>query len=154
MDLKFTFGGASPDHHDHGDAPSGIPLPFSTTPAISTSSVLELRVRRSAETPGALLGEVVTGDGVVYTSAEVTARGADPAGLAAAARSAMSRAIAGLEGPLAESVESVALDLGGGEVEALAALGIVAPVSDLFMVDAALQRRVGVSEGTPIRIGA
>lgn len=151
MDLKFTFGGgAAPDHHDHGDAPSGVPLPFSTQPGLSTSSVLEVRVRRA---DAQLIGEVVTGDGVNYTTAEVTIRGEDPASLATSTRSAISRAVADLEGPLAQSIETIAIDLGGGETAVLAELGIEAPVSDLLLTNAALQRRTGVSEGTAIRVG-
>lgn len=153
MDLKFTFGGASPDHghaaYDRGDAPSGIPLPFSTTPLTSSSSVLELRVRRAS---AALVAEAVSGDGVVYCDAEVPVASEDPAALARAARSALSRAVAGLEGPLAESVSAVVLDLGDAGAGVLSELGIAA--ADPATVDAALQRRIGVSAGTAIRLSA
>ena len=157
MDLKFTFGGASPDHghagHDHGDAPSGIPLPFSTTPITSSSSVLDVRVRRAGD---ALLAEAVSGDGVVYCSAEVPTADEDPAALARAARSALSRAVAALEGPLAESVSAVVLDLGAAGVPVLRELGIAADAAQdsAAAVDAALQRRIGITAGTPIRLGA
>ncbi|WP_053385318.1 hypothetical protein [Leucobacter celer] len=155
MDLKFTFGGASPDHghegHDHGGAPSGIPLPFSTTPITSSSSVLDVRVRRSG---GALLAEAVTGDGVVYCSAEVPAGDEDPAVLARTTRSALSRAVAGLEGPLAESISAVVLDLEDDGAAVLREFGIAETGSGSGLVDAALQRRIGVAAGTPIRLGA
>lgn len=168
MDLKFTFGGASPDHHDHGDAPSGIPLPFSAVPSGSSSSVLEVRVRL---VPGALVAEAVTGDGVVYASGEAplagsvpgphpatptTAQAVEGSGLGRAVRSALSRAVAGLEGPLAESVSAVVLDLGGAEVTALQELGVdVDPAAEpVATVNEALQRRIGVSAGTPVRFGA
>ncbi|MFA5606180.1 MAG: hypothetical protein WDA07_03170 [Leucobacter sp.] len=168
MDLKFTFGGASPDHHDHGDAPSGIPLPFSTVPSGSSSSVLEARVRL---VPGALVAEAVTGDGVVYASGEAPLAGSAPgplsatpaatqpvvgSGLGRAVRSALSRAVAGLEGPLAESVSAIVLDLGGAEVTALQELGVDVDLSGdpVASVDETLQRRIGVSAGTPVRFGA
>ncbi|WP_010157479.1 hypothetical protein, partial [Leucobacter chromiiresistens] len=76
MDLKFSFGGASPDHHhDDGGAPSGIPLPFTTKTPGSTSSELEATVRREG---AQLVGEVVTGDGVTYARAEVPLRDEQP----------------------------------------------------------------------------
>ncbi|WP_449281908.1 hypothetical protein [Leucobacter sp.] len=154
MDLKFTFGGASPDHghaaHDRGDAPSGIPLPFSTTPIASSSGVLEVRVRRAGE---ALVAEAVSGDGVVYCSAEVRAGEGDASALARATRSALSRSVAALEGPLAESVSAVVLDLGDDGPVALRELGIAidAAQDPSAVVDEALQRRIGVAAGTPIR---
>lgn len=157
MDLKFTFGGASPDQghaaHDHGDAPSGIPLPFSTTPITSSSGVLDVRVRRAG---AALVAEAVSGDGVVYCGAEVPAGDEDPAALARATRSALSRAVAGLEGPLSESVSAVVLDLGGAEDAVLRELGIAfdAAQDPAAVVDDTLQRRIGVAAGTPIRLGA
>ena len=147
MDLKFTFGGASPDHHDHGDAPSGIPLPFSTAPA-STSSVLELSARLGR---GSVIGEVITGDGVTYARAEVETQDLAPTGLARATRSALSRAVAELEGPLAESVTAVVLDLGGAESAVASELGLSAAEPT---VGEALQRRIGVGAGVPVRIGA
>ncbi|MBL3687593.1 hypothetical protein D3248_11600 [Leucobacter zeae] len=151
MDLKFSFGGASPDHHDHGGAPSGIPLPFSTAPA-TRSSVLEVVVRRSGDAPGAVVAEAISGDGVTYARAEVAApETRDPQALARSVRSALSRAVAELEGPLAESVTAIALDLDDSSADVLAALGIdpAAPA-----VDDALQRRIGVSAGTAIRLAA
>ncbi len=150
MDLKFSFGGASPDHHhDDGGAPSGIPLPFTTVTPGSTSADLEAAVRRD----GALVvGEVVTGDGVTYARAEVPLHGEqqDPAVLGKAARSALARAVATLEGPLAESVRTVVFSLGADSRSAVQWLGI----ADLAApaVDEALQRRIGIAAGTPIRI--
>jgi len=153
MDLKFTFGGASSDDNGRDDAPSGIPLPFSTTPGVSTSSVLELHARLA---DGALSCAATSPDGVEYASASVTVSAQDPASLARALRSGVSRAVAGLEGPLAEAITAIVLDLGGSEVEVLGELGIstipfeehvAAVVSDDF------QRRTGVASGTPIRTG-
>ncbi|PRI09991.1 hypothetical protein [Leucobacter massiliensis] len=150
MDLKFTFGGASPDRHDHGGAPSGVPLPFSTVApgaGLSTSSVLEVRARRAGT---AALAEAVSGDGVVYASAEVAFADDGPASLARAVRSALSRAVAGLEGPLAESVSAVVLELGDAGQKVLAELGIADAAN--AAVDEALQRRIGVGAGTPVRL--
>ncbi|MCW2288208.1 hypothetical protein EDF60_0863 [Leucobacter luti] len=155
MDLKFTFGGAAPDQHDHGAAPSGISLPITAKPVSlgPASSVLEISVRR-AET--ALIAEAISGDGVTYARAEVAlAAGTAPSGeptpdtLAKAVRSAVSRVVAGLDGPLAESVTGLVLDLGADAADVLAALGMdpAAPT-----VDAALQRRAGIAMGTPVRI--
>ncbi|MEJ6488948.1 hypothetical protein PQI23_04345 [Leucobacter sp. USCH14] len=150
MDLKFSFGGASPDHHhDDGGAPSGIPLPFTTVAPGSNSTELEAIARRD----GALVvGEVVTGDGVTYARAEVSLRDGTPdtAALSKAARSALARAIATLEGPLAESVRSVVFSLGGDSRSVVQSLGIAD--LDAPAVDEALQRRIGVAAGTPIRI--
>ena len=145
MDLKFTFGGASPDH-DHGGAPSGIPLPFSTAPA-SSSSELEL-VARLAD--GALVAEALSGDGVSYAHAETSAEDPDPAALARSARSALARAVAELEGPLSEAVTVVVLDLGAASEAVARELGLDPAVP---VVDAALQRRIGVNAGTRVRLG-
>lgn len=155
MDLKFTFNGGSttPDHsHDApGGAPGGIPLPFTTVPA-GSSSVLELHVRLGADS---VIAEALSGDGVNYASGEVARRGdgADAAELGRAARSALARAVAGLEGPLSEAVTAVVLDLGGAEAEALSSIGIAVDDSadPRAVVDEALQRRIGVAAGTPIR---
>ncbi|WP_010157480.1 hypothetical protein, partial [Leucobacter chromiiresistens] len=59
------------------------------------------------------------------------------------------RAVAALEGPLAESVRVVGFALGAGSRDAAEQLGIdpAAPA-----VDEALQRRIGVAAGTPVRI--
>ncbi|GAB2555450.1 hypothetical protein [Leucobacter ruminantium] len=154
MDLKFSFGGASPDHgHEargRGDAPSGIPLPFSTVPPRSTSGVLEVRVRRSAD---GVTASAVTGDGVVYCDAEAPVRGEGSAALARAVRSAASRAVAALEGPLADSVTGLVLGLDGEESAVLDEFGIVADADaeQAAAVDEGLQRRIGVAAGTPIR---
>jgi len=152
MDLKFSFGGASPDHHDHGGAPSGIPLPFTTAPA-TRSSVLEAAVRRAGDGPDAtLVAEILSGDGVTYARAEVASPGdEDPATLARGVRSALSRAVAELDGPLAESVTAVVLDLGDAGAGILTELGIDAAAP---AVDPAMQRRIGIAEGTPIRLSA
>jgi hypothetical protein len=151
MDLKFTFNGgtqASEHSHDAGTgAAPGIPLPFSTVPA-ATSSVLELHARLSG---GAVVAEALSGDGVSYASAEVE-RAAEPAALGKAVRSALARAVAGLEGPLSEAVTSLVLDLGGAEAEALRSIGIAVDetADPRAVVDDALQRRIGVAAGTPI----
>lgn len=152
MDLKFSFGGASPDHdhgsdHGHGDAPPGFSLPItSIAPMPSGSSVLEVRATLAASS---VIGEALSGDGVSYARAEVPVdEGADPPALARAARSALSRAVAGLEGPLSESVSAVVLEFGGAEAEVLGEFGL--PAADAA-VDDALQRRIGIAAGTPIR---
>ncbi|WP_053352350.1 hypothetical protein [Leucobacter musarum] len=151
MDLKFSFGGASPDHHhgDDGGAPSGIPLPFTTVAPGSSSTVLDASVRRD----GALvIGEIITGDGVTYARAEVgTAADADGAMLGKAVRSALARAVATLEGPLAESVTAVIIDLGPMGADALASLGID---TEQPVVTDQLQSRIGIATGTPIRLAA
>ncbi|MFT4232555.1 MAG: hypothetical protein QM606_07260 [Leucobacter sp.] len=174
MDLKFTFGGASPDHghaaDDRGDAPSGIPLPFAATPALSTSSVLEVRVRRDGE---GLRAEAVSGDGVVYCHAEVPVRDQDAAALARAVRSAVSRAVAELEGRLADSIAELRLQFGDDGPAVIDALGFPStstpaegtaggatspgtPSGDdapaVAVTSDAFQRRTGIASGTPVRI--
>ncbi|GAA1616278.1 hypothetical protein [Leucobacter chromiireducens] len=149
MDLKFSFGGASPDHHDHGGAPSGVSLPLTAKPVSlgPASSSLDIVLRRTGAT---LVAEAVSGDGVTYARAEVdTAPEPAPEALAKAARSAISRAVAELEGPMSESVTAVVVDLGTDSVALITALGInlADPV-----VDAALQRRSGIAMGTPVRV--
>lgn len=176
MDLKFTFGGASPDQHDHGGAPSGIPLPFAgaASSPVSTSSELDVFVRLVTSPEGSTaVAEVVTGDGVTYTRSEVelkrprgvggplpvdsgeTVDPADTDALMRAARSAISRAIAGLEGPLAQAITSIELDVPGAAA-VVAALGAGSgPVGDRSIagtVTEALQARFGVNVGTPIRV--
>lgn len=150
MDLKFSFGGASPDH-SHGEAPSGIPLPFSVAPA-STSSVLEVHVR---VTDTHVIAEALSGDGVTYGRAELDEAGRDPITLARAARSVTARVVAELDGPLAEAVTGLKLHLGGGEIAVIEALdfptssvqaGAVAVTSEAF------QRRTGIVSGTPVHI--
>ncbi|MGJ0202993.1 hypothetical protein [Leucobacter sp. gxy201] len=165
MDLKFTFGGASPDHHDHGGAPSAVPLPF-TTSSGGSSSVLEVRARledaardaseaaETAQSSGTrIIAEALSGDGVAYSTAAVALTGAETADLARALRSALSRAVAGLEGPLVDSITALVVDLGGAELEALAELGVDTELP-VLVVPAALQQRIGVAESTPIRLGA
>ncbi|MBK0422468.1 hypothetical protein JD292_10335 [Leucobacter sp. CSA2] len=150
MDLKFSFGGASPDH-DHGGAPSGIPLPFDVAP-VSSSSELELVVRRDAAADGErIVAEAISGDGVTYARAEVPAAGDDAPALARAARSGMSRAVAELEGPLAEAITAVVLDLGGSGSDVARELGMDPAVP---VITEALQRRIGVGAGTKVRLGA
>lgn len=164
MDLKFSFGGASPDHHDHGGAPSGIPLPFAGAASfpVSTSSELDVVVRidRSAAEP-LVVAEVITGDGVTYSRGDVILPdGADHnfSALAKSVRSAVSRAVAALEGPLAQSITAIELqlasegadsetvDAGAGVLEALSLSSNNPEVSE------ALQARIGVSAGTKIRV--
>lgn len=151
MDLKFSFGGASPDHHhdDQGEAPSGIPLPFSVAPA-STSSVLEVRVRY---TESAIIAEAVSGDGVTYGRAELAAPARDPRALARAVQSAVARVVAELEGPLADSVTAVVLQFEGAESQIIEALGFaVAQDPALAHTSEAFQRRTGIAAGTPVRV--
>ncbi|MBK0418969.1 hypothetical protein JD276_07965 [Leucobacter sp. CSA1] len=166
MDLKFSFGGSEPEHHDHGAAsgttpdgvpPGGIPLPFSTAPA-SSSGVLELAVRRSG---GTLVAEAVSGDGVTYGRSEVRLGGEDPAALAAAVRSALSRVVAELGVPLAGSVTALTLDLAAAAHPVVAELGFPthgdpgsAKPRDpgaTAVTDTAFQRRTGIAAGTPVR---
>ncbi|MFC5337721.1 hypothetical protein [Leucobacter denitrificans] len=153
MDLKFSFGGASPDHHDHGGAPSGIPLPFagSATAPVSTSGELDVVVRidNSADAP-LVVAEVITGDGVTYARGDVSVDPTDAAALAKATRSAISRAVAGLEGPLAESITAVELSFQTA-AEVLPILGID---TESPVVTEALQARLGINTGTPIRLTA
>ena len=152
MDLKFTFGGASPDQHDHGGAPSGVsPLPLSAKPVSlgPTSTVLDVVLRRG---DGELVAEALSGDGVSYGRAAVAdAAASDSAAFAKALRSALSRVIAELDSPLSDSVTALVLDLGADTDAAREALGIDAAAS---VVDAVLQRRCGIAMGTPVRLGA
>lgn len=184
MDLKFSLGGASPDHghaaHDHGGAPSGIPLPFAGATSlgqsfapVSTSSKLDVVVRidRSGEQP-LVVGEVVTGDGVTYSRGEVACdpSAVDPgspgnspadfpayspeaiAALARAARSAIARAVAGLEGPLATAITAVDLSaLGAPPIVALVLAELELPGASPTVTEA-LQARIGVNAGVPIRV--
>lgn len=153
MDLKFTFGGASPDQHDHGDAPSGIPLPFavSTAGLGSTSSVLELHATVSGDE---LVTEALSGDGVSYAQAAVPLADRTPSAVAAALRSGLSRAGAELDDPLRGSVTAVRL------AGALAALGLdaAALLAELGCdpaapaITEALQARTGLTVGTPILV--
>ncbi|MGO3148287.1 MAG: hypothetical protein ACTIJ6_11500 [Leucobacter sp.] len=151
MDLKFSFGGASPDQHDHGGAPSGIPLPFAGAASVplSMSSQLDVVVRLdSASSTPVVVAEVLSGDAVSYSQSEVQADLEDTAAFAKAVRSAISRAVAGLDGPLAGAVSSIELQLTQGS-EVLVELGLP---SESPTVDEALQARIGVPTGTPIRV--
>ena len=148
MDLKFSFGGASPDQHDHGGAPSGIPLPFagaatSLTPA---STVLEVRVTLAGE---AVVAEALSGNGVTYARAARSTVDLSPAGLAAAARSAIARAGAELGDRLVGTVSAVVLALGEHTGAVLQQLELDAADP---AVSEALQARTGISAGTPIRL--
>lgn len=152
MDLKFTFGGASPDQHDHGGAPSGVsPLPLSAKPVSlgPTSTVLDVVLRRA---DGELVAEALSGDDVTYGRAPVAdADASDAPTFAKALRSAISRVVAELDSPLSDSVTALVFDLGADNDAALAALGLDASTP---VVDAALQRRSGLAMGTPVRLGA
>ena len=149
MDLKFSFGGASPDHNDHGDAPSGIPLPFAgaTSTPSSASSVLEMRVSRAE---GAVIAEALSGDGVSYARATRSTTDTSPAGIAAAARSAIARAGAELGDPLLNSVSAIVLALDEASSAVLNELDLD-PAS--AQVNESLQARTGIAVGTPIRWG-
>lgn len=151
MDLKFTFSGASSDHHDHGDeggAPSGIPLPFSTAPS-SSSSILELRVSLKEREA---IAEALSGDGVSYARAEVQFGGDDTSAMSKATRSAAARAVAELEPPLPDAVSALVFTLGDATDAVLAELGIPTGVGDVVVTES-LQQRIGLNAGTPIRIG-
>ena len=148
MDLKFSFGGASPDQHDHDGAPSGIPLPFagaatSLTPA---STVLEVRVTLAGE---AVVAEALSGNGVSYARAARSTVDLSPASLAAAARSAIARAGAELGDRLVVTVSAVVLALGEHTGAVLQQLELDAADP---AVSEALQARTGISAGTPIRL--
>ena len=156
MDLKFSFGGASPDH-SHGEAPSGIPLPFSVAP-VSTSSVLEVHVR---VTDSQVIAEALSGDGVTYGRAELDQADRDPLALARAARSVTARVVAELDGPLAEAVTGLVLSLGGGEIAVIEALDFpVTPAGNtadaerpaVAVTSEPFQRRTGVVSGTPLHV--
>ena len=162
MDLKFSFGGASPDH-SHGEAPSGIPLPFSVAP-VSTSSVLEVHVR---VTDSQVIAEALSGDGVTYGRAELDQADRDPLALARAARSVTARVVAELDGPLAEAVTGLVLSLGGGEIAVIEALDFpVTPATEgadaagsanaerpaVAVTSEPFQRRTGVVSGTPVHV--
>lgn len=159
MDLKFSFGGASPDHHDHGGAPSGIPLPFAgaATAQLSNSNVLDVVVRiDSSGAEPLVVAEVITGDGVTYSRSEIACDPAtvdpaspDIAALARASRSAISRAVAALEGPLAMSITSIELQMPAGVV-VIAELGADSGPTGAVVSDA-LQARMGVNAGVPIQ---
>lgn len=150
MSLKFSFGGSSPEPHDH-DAP-GITLPFAGAASRPTagSSTLELTVTLG---DGEVACTALSGDGVAYArAAKPVAAGAAPT-LANAVRSVLARAGAELPEPLIESVTGVVLELGGAESAVLEELGLaVTPgATQLATVDEALQARTGVAAGTPIR---
>lgn len=162
MDLKFSFSGAkssrdaSHDHdgHAHGaaGAAGGIPLPFAgaASAPLSSSSVLELRVSLQGET---MICEGVSGDGVTYARAEVSAGGRP---FAHALRSALARAGAELPEPLLGSVTAVVLDLDGREAETLEGLGLAVSGggAQLATVDEMLQARTGISAGTPVVVAS
>lgn len=146
MDLKFSFDGGRQEEHTHDDGGSTvIPLPFSTAPA-STSSVLDIELRRDADL---LVAEAVSGDGVTYARAEIDAPDDDAEALARAARSAVSRAVAGLEGPLSEAVTAIKIALGPSGGAVLAALSFEGADGEA-RTDDAFQRRTGIVSGTPV----
>ena len=157
MDLKFTFNGgpSDGDAHDHGHESAampaqGIPLPFTTAPS-STSSVLEIQVRREADD---IIAEAVSGDGVTYARAQVPEAGT---ALAATVRSAISRAVAELEGPLSEAVTGITITVGAEGPDVIATLFPTAREEEdgavAFGTDDAFQRRTGISAGTPVSLG-
>lgn len=157
MDLKFSFGGASPDHHDHGGAPSGIPLPFAgAATKVSTSNVLDVVVRvDSSGVEPLVVAEVITGDGVTYSRSEIACDPStvdptfpDTSALARVVRSAISRAVAALEGPLALSITSIELQVPAGAV-VVAELGADSGATGAI-VSETLQARMGVNAGVPI----
>lgn len=163
MDLKFSFGGASPDRHDHGAAPSGIPLPFAgaaSTP-VSTSHVLELRATLSNPDSHAptVIANALSGDGVSYARAEKLVTERTPAGIATATRSALARAAAELGDPLVQSVTAVVLQLGEHRTTAFHELGLAsaarpgAAECEGVMTEV-LQARTGVTAGTIVRTQA
>lgn len=150
MSLKFSFGGSSPEPHDH--ASPGIPLPFAgaASQPVSTSSVLDFKVSLNGDEA---VCEALSGDGASYARATKRIAESSTAGLAAAVRSVLARTGAELPEPLLGSVTGVVLDLGGAEASVLGELGLaVSPgAAQLAAIDAALQARTGLTAGTPIR---
>lgn len=160
MDLKFTFSGATPDQHDHGGAPGGIPLPFAGAPSapLSTSSVLEMVVTL-LPSGDEIECDARSGDGVSYARAQRSVKAklaaeseTTDAALGLALKSVLARAGAELPEKLIESVTSVKLSLGGREAAVLTELGLIAnpAAAILAQVDAPLQARTGITAGTPI----
>lgn len=160
MSLKFTFGGAASERHDHDDhddhdghdhGGSGIPLPFlGASSASSASGVLELRASIGGDE---VVCEALSGDGVSYARASRLLTDDSTAGLAASVRSALARTGAELPEPLLGSVTGIVLDLGGAESAVLAEWGVEAieGADPLAAVDSTLQARIGITAGTPIR---
>lgn len=148
MDLKFSFGGASPDQHDHGDAPSVIPLPFAgaATSRTPSSTVLEVRVALAGD---AVVAEALSGDGVSYAKASRSIVDLSPASIAAATRSAVARAGAELGDPLVTSVSAIVLTFGAQSDGVLRELELD---SANPAVSTSLQARTGIMAGTPIRL--
>jgi len=155
MSLKFTFGGGSPDHHDHGSAPAGVgELPLTPAPVGGGSLEFVLRLEDSR-----ISGEARSESGVAYATADKAVAGRGAAAAAGAIRSVLSRLEAELVEPLRTTATAIELvlaadadaRLGIDAAPLLAELGAdpAAPV-----VDDALQARTGITAGTPIRVVA
>lgn len=159
MDLKFTFGDASP--LPLTDVNAGSPGPG------QGSSRLELHVSLAEAHDGerSIVCVGRSGDGVEYARSEKPLAGTEPGALAAAIRSVLARAGAELPEPLLGSVTAIAIDLTapGSSVDErspqdaalIDALGLSAGVQagtgTAFAVNEPLQARTGVAAGTPIR---
>lgn len=157
MDLKFSFGGATPDS---GGAPLGSVIPLSAA-ASSNSSVLRLRVSRDVSGSPAgspesntLICDALSGDGVSY--ARIEREVAETEHLAAGVRSALARVGPELPEALLGSVTEVVLALGGDETAVLTELGIAVNIDQdpPALVDEPLQARTGIAAGTPVRFEA
>lgn len=163
MDLKFTFGDASP--LPLTDVNAGSPGPG------QGSARLELHVSLAEAHDGerSIVCVGRSGDGVEYARSEKPLAGTEPGALAAAIRSVLARAGAELPEPLLGSVTAIAIDLTapGSSVDErttqhaalIDALGLsagveagtVAGTGTAFAVNEPLQARTGVAAGTPIR---
>ncbi|QIM18244.1 hypothetical protein G7066_05505 [Leucobacter coleopterorum] len=112
--------------------------------------MLEIQVRC---TESAVFAEALSGDGVTYGRAEVEESARDPRALARAVQSAVARVVAELEGPLADSVTAIVLQLGGAEQHVADALGFEAAQDHaLALTTEAFQRRTGIASGRPVRV--
>jgi hypothetical protein len=155
MSLKFTFGGGSPDHHDHGSAPAGVAeLPLTPAPVGGGSLEFALTLEDAR-----ISGEARSESGVAYATAGKAVTGQGAAAAAGAIRSVLSRLEAELVEPLRTTATSIELVL---DADARARLGVdaAALLAELGAdpaapaVDDALQARTGITAGTPIRIVA
>lgn len=149
MSLKFSFGGApggaSADHHDHHDAPSGATsLPLTPAPAGGP-----LTFALSLE-PARVTGEARSG-GVAYATAAKPVNGEDPAAVAVAIRSVLSRLEAELVEPMRGTAAAVELTADPALDLAAVLAGLGAEPSAPAVGDA-LQSRTGLAAGTPIRV--
>ncbi len=147
MSLKFTFGGASSDHHDHGGAPSGVPtLPLAPAPAAGGDLTFVLTLDGAQ-----VSGEARSGSGVAYATVSKPLPGPGAAAAASAIRSVLSRLEAELVEPLRTTAAAIDLVLAPGAGTGAAVLAELGVDPADPAVDEALQARTGLPAGTPIR---